>query len=422
MEPRDLAGALWRQRLVVVVVFLVTGAAVAVGVNLAPKSYSSTAALSAIDNPAGESLSEDLNSLRGTLAELANSREVVEAVLARLDVDRSVDGLRRAIDAEWVGGTILIEVTVQDRDPEVAARIANTVAGVLPLFDPSNGTFLFTTSKRAQPAVTYSSPNLLLAIGAGLLLATVLASVAAVLRDRRRNTVDNARTAEEATTAPLLAHITPPRDPAALPALYPGTAAADMFRHVRIALEVEASNSPVTKVVVTGVTGGETTVWLGANLAISLAKVGRRVLLVDARMGERNGLPSPDEPDTPGLYDVLQGGDMTEALSPGPVDLLTVLPSGRWGGESTDLLVETRFADVMAQAEDRFDIIVVLAPALDVCDDARLMAVGGSMLLTVPEGTISVSSLRAHSQRVRSVGARLLGVILVGRRADRIAA
>ena len=99
-----------------------------------------------------------------------------------------------------------------------------------------------------------------------------------------------------------------------------------------------------------------------------------------------------------------------------------MLPSGRWGGESTDVLVETRFADVMGQAEDRFDIVVVLAPALDTCDDARLMAAGGSMLLTVPEGTVSVASLRAHSQRVRSVGARLLGVILVGRRADRIAA
>jgi len=421
MEPRDLAGALWRQRLLVVLVFLVTGAAVAVGVNLAPKSYSSTAALSAIDDPTGESLSDDLNSLRGTLAELANSREVVEAVRDRITADRSAEELRRSIDAEWVGGTILIQITVRDRDPGVAAQIANTVALVLPFFDAGEA-FRFTTSKRAQPAVTYSSPNLLVAIGAGLLLATVLASVAAVLRDRRRNTVDNARAAEEATTAPLLAHITPPRDPATLPALYPGTAAADMFRHVRIALEVEASNNPVTKVVVTGVTAGETTVWLGANLAISMAKVGRRVLLVDARMGERHGPPSPDEPNTPGLYDVLIGGELSEALSPGPVDLLTVLPSGQWGGESTDVLVETRFADVMAQAEDRFDIILVLAPPLDACDDARLMAVGGSMLLTVPEGTISVASLRAHSQRVRSVGARLLGVILVGRRADRIAA
>ncbi|HET9423042.1 MAG TPA: Wzz/FepE/Etk N-terminal domain-containing protein [Nocardioides sp.] len=421
MEPRDLAGALWRQRTVVLVVFVVTGAAVALGVHLAPKSYSSTAALSAIDNPGAESLAEDLNSLRGTLAELANSREVVEAVVAESGVDRDVEELRRSIDAEWVGGTILIQITAHDENAEVAALVANTVAQVLPFFDPS-GAFQFTTSKTAQPAVTYSSPNLLVAAGAGLLLAVVLASVAAVLRDRRRNTVDNARAAEEATTAPLLAHITPPRDPATLPALYPGTAAADMFRHVRIALEVEASNNPVTKVVVTGVTTGETTVWLGANLAISLAKVGRRVLLVDARMGERNGPPSPDEPDTPGLYDVLKGGDLTEALSPGPVEGLTVLPSGRWGGESTDVLVETRFADVMGQAEDRFDIVVVLAPALDACDDARLMAAGGSMLLTVPEGTVSVASLRAHSQRVRSVGARLLGVILVGRRADRIAA
>ena len=341
-------------------------------------------------------------------------------VQGRLSVPRDLDLLRREISGHWVAGTILVDISVVDADPVVAAEIANTTAEVLPLHDPSNGAFLFTTSNPAQPPKTYSSPNLMLGIGVGALLAMVLATCGAVLRDRRTNTVDDAAGIEEAAVAPVLAHVAPPRDPTTLPALYPGTSAADVFRHLRIALEAEASTNPVNKVVVTGVTAGDVNVWLGANLAISLANVGRRVLLVDGRIGERHGRPVADEPGTLGLYDVLTGSDFDSALSPGPVELLTVLPSGNWGGAPTETLVETRFSAAMNEATERFDVVVVLAPPLDTCDDARVMAAGGSMLLAVPEGGVSPTELRGHADNIRSVGVRLLGIVLVGRRAERV--
>jgi succinoglycan biosynthesis transport protein ExoP len=422
MELRDVGGALWRQKLLVLLILAVTGGAVALGLSLAPKTYQATATVAATTAPDVTTSSEDLNALRGTLGEVANSRDVLQEVQARLTQPRSLDELRREISGSWVDGTILVEITVSDPSPEMAAEIANTVADTLPLHDPSNGAFLFTTSNPAQEPVTYSSPNLLLGIGVGGLLALVLATCGAVLRDRRTNTVDDAAGMEEAADAPVLAHVAPPRDPTTLPALYPGTAASDVFRQLRIALEAQASSEPVTRVVVTGVTTGDVNVWLGANLAISLANVGRRVLLVDGRIGDRHGRPIAAEPDTPGLYELLTGGEFDAALSPGPVDLLTVLPSGNWGGAPTETLIETRFAAAMAQAAERFDVVVVLAPPLDICDDARVMAVGGSMLMTVPEGGLSPAELRGHVDRIRSVGVRLLGTVLVGRRAERVSA
>ena len=210
---------------------------------------------------------------------------------------------------------------------------------------------------------------------------------------------------------------TPPRCPRSTP----GTSAADVFRHLRIALEAEASTNPVNKVVVTGVTCGDVNVWLGANLAISLANVGRRVLLVDGRIGEP--ARPPDRRPSPAPWVCTTSSperDLDSALSPGPVELLTVLPSGNWGGAPTETLIETRFSDAMAEATERFDVVVVLAPPLDVCDDARVMAAGGSLLLAVPEGGVSPAQLRAHADNIRSVGVRLLGIVLVGRRAERV--
>lgn len=421
MEAKDVGRAVWRHRLLVVTILVVTGAAVGAGLWLAPKSYVATATVSAAASPDAEDSGEDLDSLRGSIGELANSQDVLEEVSQRLSQPRTVEDLRRSISGRWVEGTILVEVQVTDSDPEVAAEIANTVADVLPLYDPSNGAFLFTTSNPAQPAATFTSPNLLLGIGVGALLAVVLAVCAALLRDRRSARVGDAGEVEVLAEAPVLAHLSQPRDPTTLPALYPGTSAADVFRQLRIALEAEASDDPVSVVVVTGVMAADVNVWLGANLAVSIANVNRRVLLVDGRVGDREGRPISAAPQTAGLYDVLLGADLDGALSPGPVEHLTVLPAGEWGGESAETLLETRFGDVMAQAASRFDVVVVLAPPVDACDDARVMAAGGSMVLAVPEHGVTPRELRRHTARIRSVGVRLLGVVLVGKRADRMA-
>lgn len=412
--------AVWRHRLLVLVILVVTAAAVGAGLWFAPKSYVSTATLSATASPQAVASGEDLDSLRGSLAELANSQDVVADVASRLPEPRSVDDLETSVEGKWVSGTILVQIRATDSDPEMAAAIANTTAEVLPLYDPSNGAFLFTTSDPAQPADSFSSPNPLLGIGAGALLAVVLAVCGALLRERRVAGLGEVHEVEELTEAPVLAHLTQPRDPTTLPALYPGTSAAEVFRQLRIALEAEASRDPVSLVVVAGLRSGEIPVWLGANLAVSLANVNRRVLLVDGRLGEQEGQPIAAGPDTAGLYDVLMGEDLESALSPGPVDDLTVLPAGQWGGVSSETLLETRFAAVMAEAASLFDVVVVLAPAVDQCDDARVMAGGGSLVLAVPENGVPQRELRRHVGRIRSVGARLLGVVLLDMRAERL--
>ena len=86
--------------------------------------------------------------------------------------------------ADWVRGTILVEVTAEDRDPDIAAEIATTVAAVLVDGDvvdevagPTFDDLVLTTSDAAEPPATFARPDLRLALGIGLLLAVALATV-----------------------------------------------------------------------------------------------------------------------------------------------------------------------------------------------------------------------------------------------------
>ncbi|MEO9323971.1 Wzz/FepE/Etk N-terminal domain-containing protein [Nocardioides sp. C4-1] len=418
MEPQDVSGALWRQRWLVLAVFATTGGLLALGLLVAPKTYTATATVSAVQNPSADVdvAVGDLDALRGTMAELVGSRAVADAVQAELSAPRTIGDLRRHLDGTWVRGTVLVEVVATDSDPDVAAEMANLAAAQLPLVTPSGDSFLFTTTSTARAPMTYSQPDLLVVGAIALGLAVVLSCLGAVVRDRRRSTVDDGWVAEDAAGSPLLGHVSPPRDLTALPALRPGTSAADDFRRLRLSVEVEHDRDPVDVVVVAGIGGGEINVWLGANLAVALADVGRRVLLVDGRLDDRSDQPLAVH--RTGLREVLGGHPLDEALVDGPVDGLRVLAAGG-PGRSGETLVESGWADVRAAARRIADVVIVLAPPLDGSDDARVLAAGGSMLLAVPEGTVPVASLRAHSARVRAAGARLLGVVLVGHRAER---
>lgn len=415
VELRDLVGALWRQRLLVLLVLAVTALAGVVGWQLAPRTWTASAVLAAqVDGAGGTATGQDSpDALRGTLAELAASRGLVAEVRDQLSVPRDPRELRREISAARVEGTTLIRVTVRDRDPGVAAEIADDVVRLLPERDAS-GTFTFRAGDSADVPEDPSGPGWWLAAAVVAALALLVAVAGALARDRRTHTVRDGDEVEESTSAPLLAHLSAPSDPTSLPALAPGSGEAEVFRHLRLALEAETSGR-VGRVVVAGICGGDVNTWVGANLAISLADGARRVLLVDGRLQERAGRPGPDGPGTPGLHDVLAGTPLDDALSPGPAPGLTVLPPGTaTGPEPTDRLVATRFGAAMADAQARHDAVVVLAPSLDVSDDARTMAAGASLLLVLPEGGVTSQALRAHAARVRAVGAGLVGVVLVG--------
>ena len=68
MDRRGLGAALWRQRVLVALVVLVTAASATVGVWAAPRSYSATATLSAPAAPGPGTSEGELDAMRATLA------------------------------------------------------------------------------------------------------------------------------------------------------------------------------------------------------------------------------------------------------------------------------------------------------------------------------------------------------------------
>ena len=160
---------------------------------------------------------------------------------------------------------------------------------------------------------------------------------------------------------------------------------------------------------------------LAVNLAVAAARVGMRVIFVDADLRRGSvrllGLPDADA----GLSDVLTGRRRAEhLLLEGPVPGLSVLPAGNVPNDPGGLIASTRMRPVLAGLAEHADLVVVdTSPNARFADALEVAVVADATLLVTRLGRSRRSSVRAAAERLHDVGAANLGVVVMGGRAGR---
>ncbi len=419
---RALLALLWRRRVVVGFVLVLMTATVSTGLALAERQYTATARIAATP-PSDQSTSPaSYTDLLGTVADIAESTPLLEEVSRELQGARSVARLREEVSGAVVDGTVIIQVSVSDPDPEMAAAIANAVVAELPGRDPSNGAFDFNVTEPAAVPDSFSSPDIPLTALAGLGLSVLLAVAAAAVADRAFRTVMAAGELGEVSDTAVLGVVPRPTEPAGLPATDPAAEEFQALRALRIAIEFAGAQDPTRVLVVAAASGEDPWAgWLEVNVAAALAEVGHRVLVVDAERDRTDLHPALAAPGDPGLYDVLAGtSTLAEATRRGPAERVDVLPLGNAHLAAPSLL-EMRFRGLLEDTEEDYDVVIVHSAPVSGSEDARIMAIHGALLLTVPAGRVHPRHVQRAAEHLRSIRLRVIGSVLTGVRPTRAA-
>jgi non-specific protein-tyrosine kinase len=184
----------------------------------------------------------------------------------------------------------------------------------------------------------------------------------------------------------------------------PRSPAAEAYRTLRTSLHFSGLDQPIRTLVVTSaeVAAAETKALSVANLAVSLAQGGQRVILVDCDLRR----PAQHEifgvANTRGLTTML----LEEAAlqSPPLVDAgvagLGLLPSGPLPPNPAELLGSARMDGVIAALRERADVVLFDAPPVIAVTDATVLAskVDG-LLLVIDAGR----TRREYVQRAREL-------------------
>ncbi|MFZ1711344.1 MAG: CpsD/CapB family tyrosine-protein kinase [Anaerolineae bacterium] len=207
----------------------------------------------------------------------------------------------------------------------------------------------------------------------------------------------------------------------------PRSPIAEAYRGLRTNLTFSSLDRPLRTMLITsaGPEEGKSTVL--ANLAVTEAQAGRRVIIVDAdlrrpRQHELFGISNATGlttllADEKGLQNLsLQATVLQATEVPG----LRVLTSGPLPPNPTELLASQRMAALLTALSALSDLVLFDAPPVVVVTDAAILAsqVDGVLLVVNANGTRREHAQRAQ-QLLAKVNARIVGSVLNNAAPDR---
>ncbi len=189
---------------------------------------------------------------------------------------------------------------------------------------------------------------------------------------------------------------------------------AEAFRSLRTSVLLSTASRPPQSLVFVSAEPAEGKTTICGNLAISLAQLGKRVLVVDADMRR----PAVHEffhlPKAAGLVNYLTGDPDWRALAqPTGIERLDCLVCGPVPPNPSELIFSGRMRDLIREASAEYDLALIDAPPLLNVADGRILAtMVEGVVMVVKSGATPREMVRRAEIYVSEVGGRLIGVVL----------
>lgn len=194
----------------------------------------------------------------------------------------------------------------------------------------------------------------------------------------------------------------------------PTSATVEAIRALRTGLLFALNSARNQVLMITGPTPGVGKTFISANLAVVMAQVDKKVLLIDADM--RKGLvhdafrARADQ----GLTEVLSGKmSADQAIQRTQVEGLSLMSRGRLAANSTELLTSASFARLLAWAQNEYDYVILDTPPILLVSDALLIGrMVGSGVLVSGFGLSKLKEVETAMTRLKQAQVPMEGTVI----------
>lgn len=270
-----------------------------------------------------------------------------------------------------------------------------------------------------EPALLPKAPvspkkklNFVLAVLVGLMLGVGIAALQEALDD----TIQNAEDVERELALPLLGVVQsiPESEERTLVHAANFSGVAEAFRMIRSNIKFMAVDSAVQTLMVTSAVKGEGKSTTAANLAVALARDGRRVTLVDADLRRPTIHKIFEVANTMGVTNAIAGGaPLAEVSHATDIENFRIVTAGPIPPNPAELLDSTRFARIIEELRTTNDMVIFDAPpVLGVADASVLSGRVDGVALVMAAGEVERKAARRVVQMLQQAHANVLGVIL----------
>ena len=195
--------------------------------------------------------------------------------------------------------------------------------------------------------------------------------------------------------------------------LYPKFSIAEDYRTVRTSILFSHADAAPKTIAFTSTLPQEGKTATVSNLAVSFAQLEGRVLLVDADLRKPRLSKIFNLRNASGLSSYLAGkGSFDEVVQKTSIENIWTVPSGPHPPNPAELLNSKRMKDLLAEAKERFNVVLLdTPPVLAVIDPVIVASLADSTVIVVRAGKTTRRPLLRAIEEVRKSKADIIGVV-----------
>jgi len=435
MEIRDFYRLLIRHLLLISLATLLGISASTAVTIFTPKSYTAQAQLFVSIPPAAIDIG--LLATGGnftqqrvkTYANVINGPDTLKPVIEALELDVEWSELAKKVKGSAPLDTSLINLTVSEGDPVLAAALANAIgkqfestAALLEVEDAlGSSPVKVTLAKYAVVPESPSSPKILLNLLLGLILGFGLGVGIGILRQIFDDTVKNEDQLDELTLLGAVGFDPEAENKPLISEISAFSTRSEAFRQLRTNIEFLRADNPPQVISIASPLPGEGKTTTVLNLGIAFAQSGYKILCMECDLRR----PSTSEyikynADQSGVTEILSGKiplksqkSLNSLVKYDESTGIHFLTSGKQAPNPAELLDSPTFEKLIRMLRKEFDYILIDSPPLLPVTDGGLVAQqADGVLLVVKAGSTKVDQFRGGRDLLSKVNASVLGVLL----------
>ncbi|MBU3142582.1 CpsD/CapB family tyrosine-protein kinase [Clostridium sp. CF012] len=189
---------------------------------------------------------------------------------------------------------------------------------------------------------------------------------------------------------------------------------AEQYRTLRTNIQFSSLGDEVKIIVITSSLPCEGKSTIISNLAITMAQIDKRVVVVDCDLRKPSIHKKFLLSNVQGLTNILaQGKKIEEIISTTNVPNLYVITSGPIPPNPSELLGTPKMKDILEELTETFDIILIdTPPILSVTDAQILSSLAQGTIIITSYGKLEKKLLLSAKENIEKVGGKILGVVI----------
>jgi polysaccharide biosynthesis transport protein len=196
----------------------------------------------------------------------------------------------------------------------------------------------------------------------------------------------------------------------------PKSTASESYRGIRTSLFFSAADNAPRAILVTSAAPSEGKTITAANIAITMAQAGNRLLLIDCDMRRPKLHRLFNVPRDRGLSNILVGTcGVDEAIIHSTIPGIDIIVSGPVPPNPSEMLGSQNMTDFLETVRGRYDRIVLDSPPITAVTDAVILSrLVDGVLLVIRAGETHREIVKNGIGLLQAANARILGAILNG--------